>query len=79
MVFSPVLLKLAVLLSLLILPLQVLGNQEGSVGFGGEYHMARHYSLYENRSNLNHINLSGGKKNKNLFGYIIFKGQPWGV
>lgn len=43
--FSPVLLKLAEFLSLLILALQVLGDQEGSVGFGGEYHMAHHYSL----------------------------------
>lgn len=43
--FSPVLLKLAVFLSLLILAQQLLGDQEGSVGFGGEYHMAHCYSL----------------------------------
>lgn len=43
--FSPVLLKLAVFLSLLILTQQVLEDQEGSVGFGGEYHMAHHYNL----------------------------------
>lgn len=43
--FSPVLLKPAVFLSLLILAQQLLGDQEGSVGFGGEYHMAHCYSL----------------------------------
>lgn len=43
--FSPVLLKFAVFLSLLILAHHIPEDQEGSVGFGGEYHVAHHNSL----------------------------------